>query len=50
MYIQIDQGTSNKIQRMYRQDGLSTEQIADLFGIPELLVTKVILDKVKYII
>ena len=46
MYIQIDLGTSYKIQRIYRQDGLSTEQIADLLGILELLVAKVILGRV----
>ena len=41
-YVQIDSGTRYEILRMFQQDGLSTEQIAELFGIPESLVTKVL--------
>lgn len=45
MYVQIDPGTKYEIRRIYQQDELSTEQIAELFGIPESLVTKIILGK-----
>lgn len=42
MYIQIDPGTRYEILRMFQQDGLTTEQIAETLGIPESLVTKVL--------
>ena len=42
MYIRIDPGTRYEILRMFQQDGLSTEQIAETLGIPESLVTRVL--------
>lgn len=45
-YVQLDFGTKSEIKRMFSQDKLSTEQLAELFGVPETLVTKVILGKV----
>lgn len=41
-HVQIDSGTRYEILRMFQQDGLSTEQIAEIFGIPESLVTRVL--------
>ena len=41
-YVQIDPGTRYEILRMFQQDGLTTEQIAELFGVPESLVTKIL--------
>jgi len=41
-YVQIDPGTRYEILRMFQQDGLSTDELAELFGIPESLVTKVL--------
>ena len=44
-YVQLDSGTKYEIKRMFSQDQLSTEVLAELFGIPESLVTKVITDR-----
>lgn len=44
-YVQLDSGTKYEIKRMFNQDGLSTEVLAELFGIPESLVSKVISDR-----
>ena len=41
-YVRIDPGTRYEVLRMFQQDGLSTEQIAEVFGIPESLVIKIL--------
>ncbi len=43
-YVQLDSGTRYEIRRMYKQDGVSVEELSDLFGIPESLVTRVLKD------
>lgn len=41
-YVQIDPGTRYEILRMFQQDGLSTEDLAEIFGIPESLVVRIL--------
>lgn len=43
--VKLDKETIREILRMYRQDALSLETIAEYFGIPESLVSKVLTGK-----
>lgn len=45
--IQLDPGTCYEIRRMASQDSVPTEELAELFGIPESLVTRVILNSYR---
>ena len=45
--VQLDPGTCYEIRRMASQDSVPTEAIAEYFGIPESLVTKVILNSYR---
>lgn len=44
-YISLDSVTKGEILRIYRQGLADTEAIAEYFGIPESLVTKVLTGK-----
>ena len=43
--IMLDKETKREIQRLYRQEALSMEAIAEYFGIPESMVSKVLVGK-----
>ena len=43
--IVLDKETKREIQRLYRQEALSIEAIAEYFGIPESMVSKVLIGK-----
>lgn len=43
--IVLDKETKREIQRLYRQEALSIEAIAEHFGIPESMVSKVLIGK-----
>ena len=43
--ITLDRETKKEIVRLYRQEALSIEAIAEYFGIPESVVSKVLIGK-----
>ena len=43
--IELDKETRKEILRLYRQESMSIETIAEWFGIPESTVSKVLVGK-----
>lgn len=43
--IELDKETRKEILRLYRQESMSIETIAEWFGIPESMVSKILIGK-----
>lgn len=44
-YVMLDSGTKSEIRRLFAKESMTVEEIAEMFGIPESLVTKVLLNR-----
>lgn len=44
-YVMLDSGTKSEIRRLFASESMTVEEIAEMFGIPESLVTKVLLNR-----